>query len=475
MEASQHIVRGSVLVVLAQMFVRVFSLVFEIFVARRLTATFFGEYSFILSYTAMFFIVSDFGINTYLIYTLARDSRDLDAYVNSAMSVKIVLVVLMVGMNYGLALILGRTSSVVAGICIISASLAVNAIQYFFRAMLQARGEMGYEALLSSLETLVRVLVGTAFLICGSSFLVFVSSYLLSAVFLLIVTLRLASKKLGLRKLQFDLSHWKPIVRETLPFGAALVFISIYGQVDVVILGLMSSSAMVAWYSVGLRLATFWVFVVSALVTAIFPSLCRLYEVSQPRLVSLCRKAFKLTFAVGLFISLELMIMSRELVQFVYGSKYEQSVPVLVILSWTGLLLALNMLLGAFVRAIKQQRINGIVSGVALVASVGMNLLLIPGLGYQGTAIACLCTQILVSVLYTVTIWKRIGAFWSIADLLNPLVVGAIVALVNLLLRQQNMALVFATCAGLYLALLYVTKFITKQDLHLLGESLYPR
>ncbi|WP_152544995.1 oligosaccharide flippase family protein [Deinococcus phoenicis] len=183
-------------------------------------------------------------------------------------------------------------------------------------------------------------------------------------------------------------------VRTSIPISASFFMISLYYNIDSIMLGHFRSDAAVAIYVAAYNILTLAILPTSLLYQAFGPTLAR-----SPWNIEVFRRYFGSTMALALVVFVVLFLLHRFVILTLYGEKYEASIPVLMLLSFN---ILSSYLAGAFANPINiwGQHIKyfWIVASGATV-NVILNFLLIPRYGIPAAVGATITSELVVALL----------------------------------------------------------------------------
>ncbi len=173
------------------------------------------------------------------------------------------------------------------------------------------------------------------------------------------------------------------------------LIISIYVNLDMVMLGFMKDSTAVGYYTAASKITTVLMGVVSSLGTVMLPRLSNLiHEGRMEEFNRLSRKAidFVFTFSTPLFIGL--IVLAPSLIHLFCGQSYEPAIRTLMIISPVMLIIGLSNVMG--IQVLYPQRKENLViysTAVGAVINFSLNCLLIPKYAQDGAAIATVVAE----------------------------------------------------------------------------------
>lgn len=198
-------------------------------------------------------------------------------------------------------------------------------------------------------------------------------------------------KKIG--KYNFRV-HMKPIIK----FFAMSAAISVYTNLDVVMLQFMQGDAEVGYYNAAIKVKTILVTLITSLGTVLLPRLS--YYVKKEKTKDFYRmigKAVNFVVVVGLPLTIYFMLYASESIQFLAGDGYQGAVLPMIILMPTVLLIGMSNITGIQILTPQNQEqkvLNSIVCGA--VADFLLNLVLIPKMASSGAALATVIAELVV-------------------------------------------------------------------------------
>jgi O-antigen/teichoic acid export membrane protein len=193
-------------------------------------------------------------------------------------------------------------------------------------------------------------------------------------------------------RIRFDFAKVRPLLpRATHLVASALLGITIYNS-DFLFLRVLRDARAVGFYAAAYTLVTFFLNVGATYNLSLLPSLTRLRGDPAAR-QRLYDSAMAHVFAVGLPIAVGGSLVAGGLVRLLYGPEFGPAALPLALLIWW---IPLNLLRDVPLMAVLSEggeRIAFRITAQAAGLNVALNLLLIPGLGLLGAAIATLATE----------------------------------------------------------------------------------
>ncbi len=254
------------------------------------------------------------------------------------------------------------------------------------------------------------------------------------------------------QKVQYNcIKHVKPIFT----LFAMSVVISVYTVLDTVMLGFITDSTQVGYYTAATKINKIILSVVTAVSTVLLPRLSFYAEDKQSgRFEELAEKGMKFLIIFALPATVGLTLVSYPTMILFSGQQYVAAIPVMQVMNPIILIISLSGLIGIqiFMPLRKEKYTLVSVIGGAVV-NFTLNLLLIPRYGAMGAAIATVCAESVVTVTQLILarhyfVWKNI-LIHSVQCIVAVICMGLAVYFVMFFFSSYFFQLIVGVCAGI--------------------------
>jgi O-antigen/teichoic acid export membrane protein len=224
----------------------------------------------------------------------------------------------------------------------------------------------------------------------------------------------------------------------------------------------MVGTEAVAYYGAAYRFLGLMVFIPHAIIMVFLPSLARSYHDDKAEFARLYTKVFYALMLIGIPAATWVMFYADPIISVIYSSSYRPSIIVLKILVWAGAAIFSSHLFGYVLVCVNRQNFGIIISIIALVCNVLMNLFLIPRVGIVGAAIATVVTELLIAIccLAIVIYYEKIHPFSM--QLINVLLLAIGTGLVATMLKTLDWKL----SSLLYFTMLSTLSMVTLKHIN---------
>lgn len=370
----------------------------------------------------------------------------------------------------------GLDSQAMAVIYITAAATGCAVLMDVALATFQASERMQYIAYTDvgskSLNTLGSVLLALA----GFGIVAVSSFGVLVAVLALGVALRWAHRLVGLGARPAPVGQ---VLRKASPYWLISVLFMTYVWSDGFLLGILVPTEVVGWYGAATRLFTTMGFVAVIVTTASLPRMIAAHAESPDRMFAVARQPLEWVVIAGLPLGVGMACIANDLVPFLYGPDYANSVIPLVILTLGLPLTYVNIVANQVFIASGRPRMTAWLLATASVFNIAFNLVLIPlsqerlGNGAIGAAAALLLTEILQVAMSMAIIGRRLLSRTTLLRLGSATLAAAGMAAVVTLADPTPLAIQVLLGAVAYVGLGIVLRVPTSGELELARKGLH--
>lgn len=248
-----------------------------------------------------------------------------------------------------------------------------------------------------------------ALLIIGASVAWFAASTTIQALvcggIVIVLFLKMRDFRLG-----FRWQYAKDIFGRSKHYVLAGIAVSLYTQMDKVMLGKMRGEAEVGIYTAAMTIAMLWEFVP----TAIFNSSRTMILEAKTRNEEEYENKLKLMFfgisILGILVGIAIQIFGRLAVWILYGKEFMDAVPVLNLLIWSTTFAMIGLARNVWSVAEDKNKYTKYYPICGAVCNLILNALAIPVWGVYGAAVATMISQIVVALIAPL-FWKETRPF----------------------------------------------------------------
>jgi len=377
----------------------------------------------------LFRILPDLGMSYASTLAISRDRSQASSLAGNLLGFQAVLSVLTLALCLGIGRL--RYDGVLwIAVLVLAFDLVLKSLKSTLRWLLKSHQRFGAEAVSLLLERSLLLVLGAATLLAGGGVigfvLVFAGVRAADSAGLFVWVHR---RVLALRP-AFDPAVWWLLFRKGLPFAYAGAMITMFFQVDTVILERMRGTQEVGWYRAPVLVLEGLSLVPRILGYAFIPTMAALHPHSPAGVTALYRRGVKYLLLTGGPIAAFGMIAAGPFVRLLFGAAYDPSVGAARILIPAAAFTFLSNFGETTLACIDRWRTIVVVSTACLFVNVALNLLWIPSRGFIGASWATLLTEALYFAATAWALWRYGHRISWLSVLARPLLATAAFAAV---------------------------------------------
>lgn len=370
------------------------------YISRVLQAEGVGKITFLTSIVTYFVMFAQLGIPTYGIRACARVRDDIDKLSKTVQEIFLINLIMTL-ISYALLLIflfnVDRLSEDLSLFLILSSMVLLNVfgMEWLYKAL----EEYKYITIRSIFLKFIAIIMMLLLVKDKGDYVIYggISIFASSASNILnFINIRKYISFFKISKPYNIKQHIKPILVLFALTGVA----AIYTSLDTVMLGFFHDNSAVGYFNVSVRVRTILLSLVTSIGAVLLPRLSYYVEKGESeKFLELSRNAFQFIMVFATAITVYFILYSKEVVYFLAGNGYNESVLPMQLMLPTVVLIGLTNLFGMqILLPLGKEKL--VVYSVILgaIVSFTLNYFLIPSFSYLGTAFASLISELIVLI-----------------------------------------------------------------------------
>lgn len=363
--------------------------------ARTLDPDGLGVWTAVGAYVGIWGTITDLGLTTVAMQRMAaepeRESEWLGALAGMRLMLSVVATLLCVA-TVPIFLATGHVAAWILSLTILSSGGSA------LMAVFSSRLRSGIALSFSVLQSILWLGITIAFYVSGASVVDFAIAQVIVIGIVCALQVRAAHRYAQIawragRRL------WKPMMRVAVPLGIAGILITIYYQIDSVLLLQLSTEEEAGFYGAAYRFLAPLLVLPAAVMSSFFPVLSAANVNDPQRVRRLVQRAAELMTVISLPALAGAIVLSGPIVDALYGDQFARTAEVLPILVIAFVSICFGSLAGFLAPLLNLQWRLAIYSAIGAAANIGLNVALIPRYGALGSAWATVVTEVLTMVL----------------------------------------------------------------------------
>ena len=200
------------------------------------------------------------------------------------------------------------------------------------------------------------------------------------------------------QKLKISIPIGIEILKRSYHFILSGLMVTIYSEMDKIMLGQMLNDTAVGLYAASMKISTMWSFVLTAVINSARPVIISSRSTNYDTYIKQNKRLYAAIIWVGIVAALGISICGRWIIYFMYGQEYLAATSSLQISAWYTMFSMLGTARGIWIVCENKSKYVKYYLGLGAILNIVLNYLLIPEFGPGGAAMATLLTQIFTAV-----------------------------------------------------------------------------
>ena len=374
-----------------------------IWVTRYLGPERFGLFSYAQSFVGLFLPIATLGLDGIIVRDIVNANNKMEEIISTAFLLKlagaiIAFLLIIIAINFTLN---DRYTNIL--IFIISGSIilqAFNVIDMYFQAHVLSK----YMVLANVISLFISSIIKIFLIFIKAPLIFFVWTVIFDNFILCLGFIFFFFKYSDFRINNFKFNNNIAIglLADSWPLILSNASIAIYMRMDQVMIQNMLGSQAVGQYAAAVRLGEAWYFIPAVICSSFFPAIINAKKKDQEIYHERLQKLYDVMTWMAIGLAIFITIFAIDIVNILYGPKFDKAAEILVIHIWTGVFVSIGMIFSRFLMAENLTRKLFIRAFIGAILNVILNFILIPKYGIRGAAIATLVSHIIVNYIYDI-------------------------------------------------------------------------
>lgn len=418
--------------------------------ARTLDPSGFGVWTAASAYVGIFGVITDLGLTTVAMQKMSAEPEREGEWLGALAGMRLLLSFVAAALCVvTVPIFLDDTDQTYLATWILALTIfstGANALMAVFNSRLRS----GLALSFSVVQSVLWLVVCVVFYVLGADVVDFAIAYV--CVLAVIAGMQLqATRRFAHIAWRAGRELWRPLMRVAIPLGIGGIAVTIYYQIDAVLLLQLADAEETGVYGAAYRFLAPLLFLPAAVMSSFFPVLSAVQASDPERVRRLVQRAAELMAVISLPILALTLALSDQIVDLLYGAEFARSAEVLPVLMIAFVAICFGTLAGFLAPLLNLHWRVAAYASVGAFVNVGLNVLLIPEHGALGSAWATVVTEILTMGMMLGTAFLRLRL-----RLVSLRLVGAIAAATAMYGAMAIAAPLGLIPAGLLGAVLYV-------------------
>lgn len=392
-DAGPAALRGSVLLGGGYAVTIGLSLISAPLLIRHLGISNFGRYTTVVALVTVLNGLTDAGLmNIALREWASRSGEDRTELMRSLLGIRLALSAGGVVVGILFAFVAGYASTMVMGTLVAGAAMVLTAVTNILMVALQGELRFGWVTIINLIRQIVAVALIVALVLAGAGLLPLLASAVPAGLVALAVAAFLVRRRMPLVP-RFRDTQWWPLVRDTLPYAAAIALNTVYFRITIVVMSLTAPPKQTGYFATSFRVTEVLIGVPALAIGAAFPILARSAQDDRGRFAYASGRIIELAVTAGAALALAVVLSAPFVIEVLAGTA---GAPAAAVLQIQAIALASTFLTMAGGFVLLSMRRHGallIANGGALLANIVLTVILVHIDEARGAAVAAVLAE----------------------------------------------------------------------------------
>jgi O-antigen/teichoic acid export membrane protein len=431
---AKRIAKNSLAPIVLNLFNRGIDFAFAFIMLRILGPSNAGVYYYAIVVFGWFDILTNFGLNTFLMREVARNRDQAGRYLFNSTALRLGLAVVAIPALVGFLLIRqgvvdpALKPEAIAAIGLLYISLLPGSISTGLTALFYAFEKAEFPAAITTVSTIVKVTAGLAALLLDWGVVGLAGAAILTNLVTLSTLTWLARPlAVGFFRQRVDPGLMRHMLGESWPLMIIHLLQTVFFKIDVVLMEAINGSAVVGQYSTAYKWLDALNIIPAFLTMALLPIMARQAHDDRPGLRRNYGLAVKLLVMTALPVAVVTTFIAEPLIRVLGGPEYLPAGGVaLQIMIWSIPIGWINSVTNYVIVALDRQRTLTIAFAIGVIFNLVTNLIFLPTYSYRAAAIITILSEVTLFLAFGWIIRQEIGGMGWPHALWRPALAAAV-------------------------------------------------
>jgi O-antigen/teichoic acid export membrane protein len=395
--------------ILQNVYSMVLSLVVGSLSARYLGPSNYGLIGYGVSIINIFITLSRLGLDSIVVNEVIVNPEKKSGYLGTAIVLRLFVSVLSVICILVIVIILEPNNHLLISITFFQSFEIIFRVYEVFNYWFQAELKSKFFVIVSMIALTVTSIWRIVLLKVGADVQLFALSTSIQAFAILVLTGSIFLR-VHYGSLSFSLQNARYLLGKSYHFIISSIAISLYMQMDRVMLGKMVSKEVVGYYTAASTISTLWIFIPNAIINSARPLILSVRNSNLLEYIKRIKILYLSITLIVLFVGVCICLFGKYAILLLFGESYIEAVPVVNVLVWAAGVSMIGSCRSIWLIAENKGHYEKNILVLGAILNFFINYIGIKIMGLYGAALATLISQIFV-VFLAPTLFKSIRQF----------------------------------------------------------------
>ena len=384
-------------------FSMIISLAVNIWMARYLGPTNFGNLSYVFAFTGIFAFIANLGVNDILIRELVKDPQKTNELLGTASWI-LGIGGIVAFLTASTSAIIFESSNLIKVLIILYSTIFIwspaSVVPYYFQSIVQAKRNTWAQILTVIISSIFKIFL----ILTGKGIIWLVFSFALDYIISTILYIY------NYFKSDLHFKYWKfdwPIAKIFLSASFYLTLSAATGylllKIDQVMIKFYLTETQVGLYAVAVKLSEIWYFIPGIICASLFPAIINAKTADAHTYNQRLKRLYIFLGTISLLIAVPVAVLAPWIIKILYGASYLDSIGILQIYVWSSIGFFIGTGINKFLMTENYLKSIFFYNLLAVATNIILNIILIPRIGLTGAAWSTLISYSVIPVVFFIS------------------------------------------------------------------------
>lgn len=383
-----------------KVFQMLISLIITSITARYLGPNNYGLINYANAFISFFTSICTLGLNGIIVKEFVTHRDKEGEIIGTAIAMRLIVSIISMISIYFLMLNIGKGDNQLVMIAVLqSVSIffaSFDIINYWYQSNLQSK----FSTIIQSIAYIAMSIYRVIILIQKKDVTWF--AFAISLETMVVAILLYYSYKKNRKPNQnivFSFYWVKKLIKQSYPFILSGIMITVYGQMDKIMIGGMLDQTSVGLYSTAITITGLWSFIPIAFLDSARPLIMEAKNTNHDLYIRRLKQLYAFIIWLSILYAIAMCLFSKLIILILYGEAYLGAQKALIITVWYCAFSYLGSAKNIWIICEGKMKFEALFTLIGAITNVLLNYVLIPIYGIVGAAFATLITQIITNFL----------------------------------------------------------------------------
>lgn len=375
----------------------------------------YGQYIAVYEFLAYFGIIADLGLFTIAVKEMSKDEDNIPKIIGNVITLRLILITVTMILASILVFLIPKYnypgSRIPLGVVIASMTVFMTILNGTITSVLQTKFQMGRASLAVIIGKLISVSLMVYIIFWGfpedvdNGFYMLIAAGIVGSMAMFAISAYYVSKITSLRP-RFDMDIWRNMLKQSLPYGLALMLNTVYFRIDSLFIFFMRGEEELAVYGPAMKMLEQFTILPLYFMNSVLPVLTRTIKNQSEKYKDIIKYSFDLLSALAVPMVVGTFVLAYPIIFVIATPDFLSDLTIgfygtdiaLKILIFAILFQFINVLFAFILISVDKQKLLLYINAGCVAFNVITNLIFIPEYGFRAAAVTSVLSELFILI-----------------------------------------------------------------------------